>query len=164
MVKSNENSTLFYFQLAKIAFDAGLYGACTIYCACALETFLTNFAISHPLEIEKIKGGEVRLSRNELLNIAEHYKIIDSTTRRKCKQIFSIRDGHAHYHLGLWKKTFNKLKSTGVTEVHSMELAQLVLEDTYEIFMEILSQLRKAARTGDSSAKFLLEKLEFTLI
>jgi hypothetical protein len=45
-----------------------------------------------------------------------------------------------------------------------MELAQLVLKDTYEIFMEILSQLRKAARTGDSSAKFLLEKLEFTLI
>ncbi|MGC9202918.1 MAG: hypothetical protein ACP5HX_09665 [Thermoproteota archaeon] len=122
----------------------------------------------HPLKIGKIDIEEnkalLSLRRNELLNITEHYKIIGSNTRRKCKQIFSIRDGHAHYHLGLWKKTFNKLKSIGIIEVHSMELAQLVLEDTYEIFMEILSQLRKAARTGDSSAKFLLEKLEFTLI
>ena len=159
MVKSNENPTLFYLQLAKIAFNAGLYGACTIYCA--LEAFLRDFAVLHPLKTGKINVEKFR--RKDLLDIAEGYEIIDSNTRKKCEQIFSIRDGHAHYHLGLWEKTFKKLDSSEITEVHSMELSQLVLKDTYDIFEEIFSQLRKKTETGDYSAKLLLEKLEVVL-
>jgi len=44
-----------------------------------------------------------------------------------------------------------------------MELAQLVLKDTYDIFEEVLSQLRKKIETDDYSAKLLLEKLEVVL-
>jgi hypothetical protein len=61
-------------------------------------------------------------------------------------------------------KTFKKLKSNEVTEVHSMGLTQLVLKDTYDIFKEIFSQLRKKTETGDYSAKLLLEKLVAALI
>jgi hypothetical protein len=45
-----------------------------------------------------------------------------------------------------------------------MELSQLVLKDTYDIFEEIFSQLRKKTETGDYSAKLLLEKLVVALI
>jgi hypothetical protein len=44
------------------------------------------------------------------------------------------------------RKTFKKLKSNEINEVHSMELAQLVLKDAYDISEEVFPQLRKNLR------------------
>jgi len=167
MVRADENPTLFYFQLAKMAFGAGLYGACTIYCACALEAFLRDFAVQYPLDTEKIdidrNEAFLQLDRKDLLDTAKCHGLVSSSSREKCEQIFLIRNGHAHYHRGLWKKTFRGLKCIGITEVHSIQLAHLVLGETHEILGEMLSQLEKIARTGDSSARFLHERLERAL-
>ncbi|NHV98354.1 MAG: dual specificity protein phosphatase family protein [Thaumarchaeota archaeon] len=142
-----ENLTRFFLQCAKVSFAARLYGACVIYCACALETALYIIAVSHPLkkehveQFDKTKTGfpPFLTERKELLKIAEEHGLIDSETKQKCKKIFTIRDAHSHTPF-LRGKTYSRITSLGINKIHDEQITLGVLEETRKILETILYQ------------------------
>jgi len=101
----------------------------------------------------------LRLSRKDLLDTAECRGFVTSSSREKRSQIFTMRDGHAHYHLGLRRKTYRVLKEMGTAEIHSPQVALWALKETYQVLRDIQGRLEAIPTADQYSVRILHQTL-----